>query len=231
MRRREFLGQSAITAALISAGSMPRMMKDAYGEFAPVDKRFLVNLTLDGGPDFRHVFPPAYDAKQQSYRYKFWSSRAASYNLPDNKTAWRKHWDKTFYHVNHNGVQFGILKKCQGLKARWDAGKLAIVCNAVGAKTRDHALSILVLDQRNIDSGPNDLERSGWGRRLASAASANVVSVSYVPRGFCNGLHPSSDINLYDNQNLVGAPDTRLLGLVEVNDDNRVISDNALNYG
>lgn len=213
MNRREFLHSAMLSTLAFGVSHSSPIFAQCGGQ--RLNKGLLTDLMLLGGPDMRHVFPPAFVNSPGTYGYEFWRHRARAYALADSATDWANHWSNHFYHRSAGGVQFGILKSCEWLKQRWDAGELALICNAVGSKSRDHAHSILVMDQGNLESGPNDLERSGWGGRLASLANANCVSLTYIPRPFCFGLHPSGNINLVDNSNLVAASDTRRLGLYE----------------
>jgi hypothetical protein len=68
------------------------------------------------------------------------------------------------------------------------------------------------MNQGNLSSGPNDLNRSGWGGRLAAATQGNVVSLTRAPRRFCYGPHPSDPDN-HENRNLVSARNTRQMAL------------------
>jgi len=174
---------------------------------------------LMGGPDWRHVFPPAWNSNSSSYGYKFWKARYRSFGLKSDSDGelsayWGREFDKR---STDRGQQFGISKACPWLRQRWDEGNLAIVANGIGSDSRDHAHSIIVSNQGNRDSRPNDVGRSGWGGRLASKMGKNVVSLTMTPSEYCNGLHSSGDINRVDTSNLISARNTRELGLYEAN--------------
>lgn len=213
MKRREFLTTTMATSLIYGSGAAPGIISGAAADFAAIDRPILANLILLGGPDFRHVLPPAFSSQSASYGNQFWRNRARANNQPNSNSALSAYWNDNFFKREAQGKTFGIARHCQWLRDMWDDGNVAIVCNVVGSTSRDHEHSILIMDQGNRFSGPNDFERSGWGGRLASAASANAVSLTSVPRHFCYGLHTSGDINRYDKSNLVSAADTRGIGL------------------
>jgi uncharacterized protein (DUF1501 family) len=211
--RRNFLKTVLATGALYSTGGLPLFGATASAAaFPSPGSRVLANLMLAGGPDMRHLFPPPFDPSPASYGYQFWKSKARAHSIADSSSAWESRWQNDYFHVGDETTTFGILKSCSWLKTMWDTGKLAIICNVVGATTRDHAHCQLVMDQGNLTSGPNDFNRSGWGGRLAGAAQGNVVSLTRTPRRFCRGPHPS-DPEKYDNKNLVTARNTRQMAL------------------
>lgn len=212
--RRDFLKSAIATGALYSAGGLPSLIEaaDAAGYATPAGP-IIVNITLLGGPDMRHLLPPAYTSSTSSFGYRFWKARARSFGIASNPAAWQKRWNDRYYARNSANTRFGILKSAPWLRDMWDDGNVAIVNNVIGSTSRDHEHSIMVMDQGNRKTGPNDLIRSGWGGRLAQQLDANVVSVSRSPRPFCYGAHPSGDITRIDTSKLVGADDTRSFSL------------------
>lgn len=213
MDRRSFLKSVLATGALYSTGGLPILGTTASAAtFPSPGSRILANVMLAGGPDMRHLFPPPFDPNPASYGYQFWKSKARAHSIADSPSAWESRWQNDYFPVGSGTTNFGILKSCAWLKAMWDAGKLAVICNVVGATTRDHAHCQLVMDQGNLTSGPNDFNRSGWGGRLATTTQGNVVSLTRTPRRFCRGPHPSDPEN-YDNRNLVTARNTRRMAL------------------
>lgn len=215
MNRRDFLKASLATGALYSAGGLPLLGGNVYASgFAPLNNRVLVNVMLQGGPDFRHLMPPAFNSSPSSYGYRYWQAKARAHAIADAASAYQARWNNDYFHVSHGQTQFGILKSCGWLKRMWDAGNVAVICNAVGAKTRDHAHCQLVLDQGNITSGPNDFNRSGWGGRLAAAAGGNVLAITRAPRRFCFGPDVQNQEG-HSTSNLIAAKNTRRFNLYQ----------------
>lgn len=216
MNRRKFIGAGLAAGGIYSLGGLPGVVSQASANFQTVDSRIVANLMLMGGPDWRHVFPPAFNNNTASYGHQFWKARYRSFGLKssDNATL-SSFWSNNFDQFNSNGHTFGISRACPWLRQRWEQGDLAIIANGYGSESRDHAHSIIVSNQGNRLSNPNDVGRSGWGGRLASRMNKNVVALTMTPSEFCNGLHSSGNINLIDTSNLISARDTRRLGLYE----------------
>ena len=214
MKRRDFLKQSLAASWLASSGeilNLGRNVLQANG-FASVSRPILVNVMLVGAPDYRHLLPPPFDTNPNSYGFRYWEARAASHAIGQTTSAYQARWNDDYLPVADGDTEFGILRSCGWLARMWEAGKVAIICNAIGAATRDHAHCQLVMDQGNLTSGANDRNRSGWGGRLSAAAGENVIALTKTPRRFCYGPHPS-DNESHDNSNLVAVRNTRQMGL------------------
>lgn len=214
MDRRDFLKSSLATGLLYAAGGLPvpgHSVARAAG-FPVLSQRVVVNLMLFGGPDFRHLFPPPYEPDPRSYGYLHWENKAAAHAIDRHARAYESRWLNDYFHVSDGGTEFGILNSCGWLKRMWDAGNVAIVCNAVGGQDRDHAHCQLQMDQGDLTSGHDDKERSGWGGRLAAAANGNVLALTRAPRRFCYGPDPDDPLS-HDNSNLITARDTRSMSL------------------
>ena len=209
MNRRQFLHTALLSTGLYSACGLPGIARLANASaFAPVSGRTLVNVKLDGGPDFRHLFAPAYDPEPASFGYQYWSAMSAAHELADNAAAWEQRWHSDYTPASHNGTNFGILDGCGWLRSMWDQGHVAIVSNVLGSSSRDHAFASIVLDQGNRSSGPADVRRSGWGGRLAAATGNNVLALTRAPLPFCLGPHPT-DPEDHTLERLVAAQDIR----------------------
>jgi uncharacterized protein (DUF1501 family) len=209
MNRRDFLKASLATGALYSASGLPFLGGNAYASgFASLNNRVLVNVMLQGGPDLRHLMPPAFNSNPASYGYRYWQAKARAHSIADTASAYQARWENDYFHLTHGQTQFGILKSSGWLKRMWDSGNVAVICNAIGARSRDHAHCQLVLDQGNIASGPNDFNRSGWGGRLAAAAGGNVLALTRAPRRFCYGPDAQNPEG-HTTANLVAAKNTR----------------------
>jgi uncharacterized protein (DUF1501 family) len=213
MKRRNFIKAALAGGALYSAGGLPVFGNIASAnDSAMLGQRILVNVMLNGAPDFRHLFPPPYDSNTASYGYRYWQARASAHSIPQSNNAYQDRWSNDYYPVSDGATSFGILNHCGWLKSMWDQGNVAIVCNAVGGVSRDHKHCELVMEHGNLTTGPNDYERSGWGGRLAHTAGGNVLSLTRIPRPFCFGPHPVNP-ELHDNSNLVSARNTREMSL------------------
>ena len=204
------------SGALYTAGGLPFLGRMAQAEgFAPLGQRVLVNIMLEGGPDLRHLFPPAYNSNPSSYGFRYWEARASSHAIAQSSSAYLTRWQNNYFPITSGATNFGILNSCGWLKRMWDAGNVAIVCNMVGATTRDHAHCQLVMDQGNRSSGPNDFNRSGWGGQLAYYSGGNVLALTRTPRRFCYGPD-FSDPEDHDDANLIALRDTRNASLFKV---------------
>ena len=215
MNRRDFLKTAISSGALYSANGLPWFSSVAQAEgFAPLSQRVLVNITLEGGPDFRHLMPPAYNSDPESYGYRYWEAKAAAHSIADTASAYQARWENDYFSLLDGQTNFGILKSCGWLKRMWDAGNVAIISNAIGARTRNHAHCLLALDQGNLTSGPNDFNRPGWGGRLATEGGGNVLALTRSPRRFCFSPDPLNPEN-NTKTNLISAANTRRFNLYQ----------------
>ena len=231
--RRRFLQTAVASAVLGGIGTLPHMASAAP---APLSSRLLINMFMEGGPDMRHLVVPAYDATQGSLGQKYWQHRARAHGLESAGQTAQDRWNNDYVHFTVNGsgwpsglvdvggrnnqVTFGIWREAGWLIDMFKAGKVAFVFNAVGGQDRAHDFSTLKLNQGNLLSGLNDIDRSGWGGRLARSAQGNAVSVAYRPSPFCFGPvgnAPNYDANRVDNNDLLSVSDSRDLGLFDYN--------------
>ena len=225
MNRRNFLKTALSTGALCSANGLPLLSGVAQASgFAPLAQRVLVNITLQGGPDLRHLMPPAYSSNPESYGYRYWEAKAAAHSIANTASAYQARWDNDYFSLIDGQTNFGILKSCGWLKRMWDAGNVAIISNAIGARTRNHAHCSLTLDQGNLTSGPNDINRPGWGGRLANAGGGNVLALTRSPRRFCYGPDPLDPENS-SRDNLISVANSRKFSLYQPIPSNKGLSD------
>lgn len=232
--RRQFL-QSALYSSLIyGAGFHPRLISTASAAPEPLEEKLLINLFLDGGPDFRHLIVPAYDADTSSFGYKYWSNRWRAHQLSEtDQNTWQQRWSNDYYPITvggagwngqedigglNAGITFGIWREASWLIDMFNAGHVALSFNVAGGTDRAHDQSTLILNQGNVLSGLNDADRSGWGGRLARSAGLNSVSLTSSPSAFNFGplgAAPGYDPNSIDNIDLISVENSREMGLFD----------------
>jgi len=216
LNRREFIKSLSAAGLLMTA---PRLVQSAVpAGFANNNgKRILLNIILDGGPDIRHLLPPEASGNQESFAGVYWKHRATAHAIkPDDLAAVQDRWDQDFFHQNANGVNFGILNQAGWLNKMWEQGSVALVNNAIGSGKRDHAQALLALEQGDSNTGSHDLDKSGWGGRLAASLGKRVVSLTHQPRRFCYGPHATNERS-HDNSNLLAMRNSRNYGLFTPN--------------
>lgn len=216
--RRRFLTSALSTAALYSAGGLPALTRNANAMgFSAVARPILAHMFLNGGPDMRHMLPPAFSSAAGSVGRGYWESRTGAHGIGNNLGSAERRWNEDFFAVSDGGTEFGILRRCAWLKDMWDAGNVAIICNVFGADSRDHEHAIRTMELGNM-AAEKPTDGNGWGGRLAAAAGGNVVALTTSARRFCFGPNPSQprNLSLVDKSNLVPAADTRNAGLFDV---------------
>jgi len=171
-----------------------------------------VNLILDGGPDFRHLIVPPFDAEPESYGYAYWSNRWRAHAIRQSLEAWQQRWEEDYFHLEAGRQRFGILKKAAWLRDEFEAGRVALVNNLFGARSRDHSHGLLVWESGDLETNPRDRGRDGWGGRLARVSQGGVVSMTSPVPLFCNGPHPTRP-NWHDNRELITVQKIQTMGL------------------
>lgn len=232
MNRRNFiyLGSAALGASaglasftnLVRAAPMPTTFS-----------RKVVNLTLGGGPDLRHLFVPKPSTDPASYGYSYWKYRASSHYIDSENTAsWTSRYTSDYLPVTQiNGTpvpEFGVLARCAFLHAEIVAGRVAIVSNVQFSENRDHAHSLLMLESGDMNTSASSASRDGWGGRLADHLAGNVFSMTRQKLMFCN-----LPMNTASGSQVVSARDTRKFGLATSSASDyiwggRAVSDRAL---
>jgi uncharacterized protein (DUF1501 family) len=236
MDRRHFLRSSIAAGVLHATGGLLSGANVAMAAtFPPLNHRVFVNMMLFGCANFRHLMPPALYPNPDSFAYQYWDNNANVHGIAATVTDFEGRWNADYFHVNDGATQFGILNNCGWLKRMWDAGDVAIICNAAGGTDRNHEHCQLQMDQGDLTSGPNDKDRSGWGGRLAATAGGNVLALTKAPRYFCYGPDPLDPLS-HNNSNLISAPDMRDLSLyrppenVSATDANAIVSRSLESY-
>ncbi len=236
LHRRNFLRMALASAAAWSAGGLPGLAGVANGAGIPLlTNRVLVNLMLEGAPDLRHLFPPPFDSNPASFGYGFWQAKAPAHGIGNASSDWQARWQNDYYEVADGGTRFGIHKSAGWLKQMWEQGKLAIVANAFGGSSRDHANCIDIIEQGDRGFRLNQPLHSGWGGRLAAAGLGNAVALTPSIRSFCYGPDGADPTGI-DNSNLVAMRNSRAMSLykppagVSPEDGSAVISRSLTGY-
>jgi uncharacterized protein (DUF1501 family) len=218
MQRRDFLRSALVGSVLYGAGAMPRLGSVAEAAAFPgLGRRLLVNVQLEGGPDFRYLFPPAFDSDPLSFGYRYWQAMAGAHAIGDSAAEFEARWNEAYTPVDFGGTSFGILDSCAWLRRMWDRGKVAVICNVLGATSRNHAHGLVILEHGDRGLGPNDQEGSGWGGRLAAEAGGRALALTKIASPFCYGPK-LNDPRGHDNSNMIAARDTRALTLFRPDD-------------
>ena len=213
MQRRDFLRSALLGSMLYGVGALPRVGGVAHAAtFPALGRRLLLNVQLEGGPDFRYLFPPAFDADRLSFGYRYWQAMAPAHEIGDSAAEYESRWSGAYTPLAFGDTSFGVLNDCAWLRRMWDRGKVAIVCNVLSASSRNHAHGLIVLEHGDRGLGPNDQDGSGWGGRLAAAAGGRALALTEIPSPFCYGPN-AADPHGHDNSNMIAARDTRALTL------------------
>jgi len=209
MQRREFIKLSTKTAIALALSGIYTPLN--AGTNTP--PKTIINVMLDGGPDFRYLIVPKYDnsSNLDSYEAKFWEARASIFNVSgadDLKAAYSEYYND----ITIGSNTYGILKKASWLKAQIDAGNVAIISNAIGSTNRNHHHAKLMIESGNMDASPYNQDVSGWLGRAANGLTQNVVSITSEVRLACNGPHPT-DPKRHDNSCVVNNYKSRDMNL------------------
>lgn len=231
-RRRFLLGLGAVGTAAAGAGAFFGRTRAALADALPTTfSRKVVNLVLNGGPDFRHLIVPKPSTDPSAYGYSYWKYRATSHYIDgDNPATWQSRYASDFDQVTSIGgasvPEFGILKRAGWLKDQIVAGNVAVIANVKHSENRDHAHSLLMLQSGDLKTTAFATDRDGWGGRLADAVSGNVFSMTRQRLLYAN--LPSGS-----KSQIISARDTRKFGLVKSTDKDwkegsKAVSDRAL---
>ncbi len=209
MKRREFIKMSATAALFLAIAGVPT---DAHAATSIASKT-VIKITLDGGPDFKHLIVPAFDTTNGSYGAAYWRARASIFRVnASSSNALRQAYNDNYDEIVFDGIRCGILKSCAWLKSEIQSGNVAIVNNVVASSSRNHYHSKLIMESGSLSTGANDTDISGWGGRAVTELDANVVAVTRGVRMVCNGPHPLGAKG-YDNSRVVSNFDSRDMGL------------------
>ncbi len=208
MQRREFIKLSGATALFLAFGA-----GTSLHAATSIGARTVVNIMLDGGPDFKHLIVPPFSSDANSYGAAYWRARASIFRTTAGDSAkLRQAYRDNYDEVTFDGVRFGILKSCAWLKNEIRKGNVAVVSNVVASTNRDHYHSKLILESGSLRTGANTTEISGWGGRSVGELDANAVAVTRGVRLVCNGEDPLGRKG-YDNTRVISNFDSRDMGL------------------
>ena len=160
-RRRLLQGAAGLAALLPVSGLMRRANADLPALLHPM----LVHTMMLGGPDFRHMFPPAFDSPINSYGYRFYEGRARALGIAANASAFADKWQNGYAHFSAGQTEFGMLAGCDWLGDMWRAGHVAIIANVVGAESRDHEHAQRVWESADRTLSQVSAPPTGWGGR------------------------------------------------------------------
>ena len=210
MQRRDFIKLSVNTALALTLSGVYSPLNAASN----TQPKTIINVTLDGGPDFRHLIVPAYESSNNdtnSYAAKFWEARASLFRVSTVDELKNK-YSENYDDITIGGIKCGILKKASWLKEQIVDNKVAIISNAIGSTNRNHYHSKLILESGNMETSPYNLDVSGWAGRAASELGHNIVSITGEVRLLCNGPHPT-DIRRHDNSCVINNYESREMNL------------------
>lgn len=241
LSRRRFIEGSLASALLYGSGSLPVFNKNAWGAAEPLNNRVLIDLFLNGAPDFRHLIVPAYDSNPNSFGGKYWANRGRSHNLDADGIAGLQRtqetrWEQDFFPITvggngwsnnledtnnlNSGITFGIWKEAGWLIKMFQEGNVALVFNAVGSTNRAHDLSQLMAYQGDLSIDLEDSNQSGWGGRLARAAGGRAIALEDTSSPFTFGPVGEPGVSGYnpnaiDNSQLLTVANSRDYGFVQ----------------
>ncbi|VAW59204.1 hypothetical protein MNBD_GAMMA11-544 [hydrothermal vent metagenome] len=191
INRRTFLA-SALSAGGLAATASILPWKLAQAAQHP-GQPIVVNITLPGAPDMRHLFMPVFDANTTTLEYALHQAHAKAGGVnPNDPSDLARNWADNYVQPDSQAPaqNFGIHANASWLRAQFNAGNVAIINNAYASTTRDHAYVQLIQAHgqfKPLNAGPiNRLERfPGLGGKLAQINSTNVVDISSNPSNWC----------------------------------------------
>ncbi len=210
MKRRNFIKLSAFTALCLTFDIFKTPL--FAGESTQIEKT-VINIALDGGPDFRYLIVPPFSDVDGSYGLAFWKAKASIFDVSSgDNDAMQSAYSDNYDEITLSGVTCGVLKTCAWLKDEIVAGNVAIINNVIASTNRDHHHSTLILESGSLSTGSHDVGVSGWAGRAAKLLNSNVVSVSQGVRLLCNGPHSTNEKD-HDNSVVISNYNSRDVGL------------------
>lgn len=220
INRREFLTSALSVGGLAAAGLVAPWKTARAATVAPVPltRPLLVNITLPGGPDMRHLFMPVFDSDPASLSYVLHQAHAKAGGVdPNSAAALEDNWNNNYILTGTTNQGFGIHLLADWLVTQFEAGNVAIVNNAFASDTRDHSYVQLLQAHGQVPLDPNApvnrFDRfPGLGGKLAAFNDTNVVAITSNPNDWC--YSPSSiDPTVRSLEHCLHVPNSRGGGL------------------
>jgi len=216
MKRRDFIKLSLNTLLLLSLSGL--VTKAEAGDIS-IDNSVIVNIMLDGGPDFRHIIVPVYaddNDDETSYAAKFWKARSSIWGGTTDEL--KQAYKDNYVEIDSDifDIDFAIHKDCAWLKDEIEAGNVAIISNVIASTNRDHHHSQVIMESGSLTANAHNLDVSGWAGRAATELNAKVISCSSEIRLICNGPHPTDPLK-HDNSCVIANYNSREPGLESYN--------------
>ncbi len=239
MKRKDFLKYGLTAFAGLSLWDKLNFASALEAAPLSMANRLLINVLLEGGPDFLHLIVPKPNVTTTSYGYKYWNNRTRTNSRgteANNFTSWNNAYTRDYEELTLDGQTFGVLKGDQAANKSYNgwlisqikARKVAIICNVRHSTSRDHANSIMIAQSGQYGSSPLQTSVPGWGGELinqldsSSAGNARILSMSNPMRAFCNtsSTHLNKPVSFSDSRNF-GLTRSTDLGTREESWDNR----------
>lgn len=177
LKRRDFLRLSLLSS--LAAGAALSRPGRVFAADCQVNDmpRTLVNVMLQGGADLRFLFMPSPGHFDSTYVNLTWEARRTLYS--QDYASYQQMFDNEYSLLTDpvSGLSFGIHNQAGWLKTQFQAGNVAVVCNAYCSRNRRHDQSILNADAAEPDLAHLNFDRDGWGGRLAEYLGENVNSI------------------------------------------------------
>jgi uncharacterized protein (DUF1501 family) len=234
MNRKEFIQYSLATAAGLSLWDRLSFASALEAAALSSANRLLINVLLEGGPDFLHLIVPKPSADTTSYSYKYWNNRTrtiARGTSVNNFNSWNSAYTSDYEEITQNGQTFGVLKGDRAASKSYNgwlisqikAGKVAIICNVRHSTSRDHSNSQMIVQSGLYGSSPLQTSNAGWGGLLMNQGTLTgkrLLSMSNPMRPFCNSNGANKAVSFTDSRNF-GLTRSADLGTTEPTWDNR----------
>lgn len=220
MNRKEFLKYGLTAFAGLSLWDKLNFASSLDAAPLAMSNRLLVNVLLEGGPDFLHLIVPKPSSVTTSYGYKYWNNRTRTSSRGteiNNFNSWNSAYTRDYEELSMNGQTFGVLKGDQAANKSYNgwlisqirAGRVAIICNVRHSTSRDHSNSLMIAQSGQYSSSPLQTSLPGWGGELINLldntanGNARILSMSNPMRSFCNtsSTHNNKPVSFSDSRN------------------------------
>ncbi|NNE05823.1 MAG: DUF1501 domain-containing protein [Xanthomonadales bacterium] len=226
MKRRELI--KSMAAATFASGATGLVLPSwARAECLPVAvpdmDRTVVNFMLNGGADVRFLFMPAPGTLAAAHEALIYSSRKNMFAYGRaNPGATYSDFFAANYTIPINDSSIGIHNRAGWLLSEFEAGRVAVVANAVCSKNRRHDQSILNANAGTPEYNELVYDVSGWGGRLVEQVgpTANAVelggSITVYSQGSTQGSRLEQAIHAANTRDIALPSDVSGTGRREV---------------